>query len=159
MQKSSSGSRTSFFAHEAGHRLCGTRSTDCEGVPVGGGGPVPDIPKTRRKRFHTQPGDLGPCCNYIVTLLILFCNRVLSLFCNYFCELFMTRSSDSTQSWCGRRGGPAHTTPLPRVHTAVPPCPPWGSPSGSSRRQRSPGPPAAPPAAERRRQDPDNKRC
>ena len=47
---------------------------------VGGGEPVPDIPKTRRKRFHTQLG-LCPCCNHIVTLLKPICNSfsVISL--------------------------------------------------------------------------------
>ena len=42
-------------------------------------------PKKQEEKDFTLSRVLFPCCNHIVTLLKPFCNRVLSLFCNFFC--------------------------------------------------------------------------
>lgn len=68
--------RTSPFAHEAGHCLCGAwiiavkENSRRRRIRA-------QYPKNKKKKIsHTALG-LCPCCNYIVTLLKPFCNRVL----------------------------------------------------------------------------------
>ena len=41
-------------------------------------------PENKKKKISHAAWVRRPCCNHIVTLLIPFCNRVLSFFCNFY---------------------------------------------------------------------------
>ena len=88
--------KTDFFAHEAGYRLCGAGLTAEKENSRRRGRRRPISQKQEEKDF-TVAG-LVPCCNYIVTLLSPNCNTFLSLFCNFFCELFVASPCPAVQN-------------------------------------------------------------